>query len=255
MITCIIVDDDQFSVDALKKYALQIPFLEVKLATTSAIEALQMIINQPIDLLFSDVYMPELNGMDLIKAVKGKCKCVLITAYSDYAVEGFNEGIVHYLTKPVTFPKFLEAAQRVETVINLERKATENIPAKPEKERRSILVKSGKKGLRLMVNFEDILFIEGMKNYVRINTKKGEQIMTLMNMKSFEETLPPEEFLRVHKSYIIAIDSITAIEGNNAVLGKLTMPIGTTYKEALDEAFAKSEVWVVDLLLLKSCQT
>ena len=242
MITCIIVDDDQFSVDALKKYASQIPFLEVKLATISAIEAFQVINNQPIDLLFSDIHMPELNGMDLIKAVKGKCKCVLITAYSDYAVEGFNEGIVHYLTKPVTFPKFLEAAQRVETVINLERKATETVPAKPEKEQRSIVVKSGKKGLRLIVNFEDILFIEGMKNYVRINTKKGEKIMTLMNMKSFEETLPPEEFLRIHKSYIIATDSITAIEGNNAVLGKLTVPIGTTYKDALDEAFAKSEV-------------
>ena len=242
MITCVIVDDEQFSIDVLKKYASQIPFLDVKLATTSSIEALQMIINQPINLLFSDVDMPELNGIDLVKAVKGKCKCVLITGHTDYAIKGFDEGIVHYLTKPATFPKFLEAAQRVETLINLERKATETIPVKPEKEQRDIFVKSGKKGHEVRVKFDDILFIEGMNNYVGINTKKGEKIMTLMNMKSFEETLPKEEFVRIHKSYIIATDSITAIEGNNAVLGKLTVPIGTTFKEALDEAFTKSEV-------------
>ena len=239
MITCIIVDDDQFSVDALKKYASQIPFLDIKLATTSGIEAFQVINNQLIDLLFSDVDMPELNGMDLIRAVKGKCKCVLITAHSDYAVEGFNEGIVHYLTKPVTFPKFLEAAQRVETLINIERKATEIIPAKPEREQTFIFVKTDKKGMKIKVDFNNILFIEGMNNYVGINTKKGEKIMTLMNMKHFEEILPKNEFLRVHESYIIAIDAITSIEGNEVVLGKLTVPIGITYKEALDEAFNK----------------
>ncbi len=239
MITCIIVDDDQFSVNALKKYASQIPFLDVKLATTSAIEALQMISNQPIDLLFSDVFMPELNGMDLIKAVKGKCKCVLITAYSDYAVEGFSEGIVHYLTKPVPFPKFLEAAQRVEALINLEKKALKIIPEKLEKEQKYIFVKTGQKGLKVKVNFEDILFIEGMKNYVGINTKDGEKILTLMNMKDFEEALPKDDFLRVHKSYLIAIDSITAIEGNNAVLGNLTVPIGITYKDTVQNIFNK----------------
>jgi two-component system, LytTR family, response regulator len=239
MITCIIVDDDQFSVDALKKYAAQIPFLDVKLATTSAIEALQMISNQSIDLLFSDVFMPELNGMDLIKAVKGKCKCVLITAYSDYAVEGFSEGIVHYLTKPVPFPKFLEAAQRVETLINLEKKAIETIAAKPEKEQKYIFVKTGQKGLKVKVNFEDILFIEGMKNYIGINTKDGEKIMTLINMKDFEEALPKDDFVRVHKSYLISIDSITAIEGNNAILGDLTVPIGGTYKETVTKLFVE----------------
>jgi two-component system, LytTR family, response regulator len=239
MITCIIVDDDQFSVDALKKYAAQIPFLDVKLATTSAIEALQMISNQSIDLLFSDVFMPELNGMDLIKAVKGKCKCVLITAYSDYAVEGFSEGIVHYLTKPVPFPKFLEAAQRVETLINLEKKAIETIAAKPEKEQKYIFVKTGQKGLKVKVNFEDILFIEGMKNYIGINTKDGEKIMTLINMKDFEEALPKDDFVRVHKSYLISIDSITAIEGNNAILGGLTVPIGRTYKETVTKLFVE----------------
>ena len=239
MITCIIVDDEQFSVDILKKYASQIPFLDIKLATTSSIEALQMIINQPIDLLFSDVDMPELNGIDLVKAVKGKCKCVLITGHTDYAIKGFDEGIVHYLTKPATFPKFLEAAQRVEALVNLERKATETIPAKPEKEQRDIFVKSGKKGHEVRVKFDDILYVEGMNNYVGINTKKGEKILTLMNMKHFEEILPKDEFLRVHKSYIIAIDAITSIEGNEVVLGKLTVPIGITYKEALDEAFNK----------------
>lgn len=241
MITCIIVDDDQFSVDALKKYATQIPFLDVKLATTSAIEALQMVNNQPIDLLFSDVFMPELNGMDLIKAVKGKCKCVLITAYSDYAVEGFSEGIVHYLTKPVPFPKFLEAAQRVEALINLEKKATKITPAKPEKEQKYIFVKTGQKGLRVKVNFEDILFIEGMKNYIGINTKEGEKIMTLMNMKDIEEILPKDDFIRVNKSYLIATNCITAIEGNNAILGNLTVPIGITYKETVQNIFDKKE--------------
>jgi two-component system, LytTR family, response regulator len=239
MITCIIVDDDQFSVDALNKYAAQIPFLDVKLATTSAIEALQMINNQSIHLLFSDVFMPELNGMDLIKAVKGKCKCVLITAYSDYAIEGFSEGIVHYLTKPVPFPKFLEAAQRVEALINLEKKALEIIPAKPKKELQYIFVKTGQKGLKIKVNFEDILFIEGMKNYVGINTKDGKRIMTLMNMKDFEEALPKDDFVRVHKSYLISIDSITAIEGNNAILGNLTVPIGVTYKDTVQNIFDK----------------
>ena len=241
MITCIIVDDDKFSVDALKKYANQIPFLDVKLATTSAIEALQIVSNQPIDLLFSDVFMPELNGMDLIKAVKGKCKCVLITAYSDYAVEGFSEGITHYLTKPVSFLKFLEAAQRVEALINLEKKAFEITPVKPEKEQKYIFVKTGQKGFKVKVNFEDILFIEGMKNYIGINTKGGERIMTLMNLKDFEEALPKDNFLRVHKSYLIATNSITAVEGNNAILGNLTVPIGITFKGAVQDILDKKQ--------------
>ena len=239
MITCIIVDDEQFSVDILKKYASQIPFLDVKLATTSAIEAFQTVNNQSIDLLFSDIDMPELNGIDLIRAVKGKCKCVLITGHTDYAVKGFDEGIVHYLTKPATFTKFLEAAQRVELLINLEKKSTENIPARPEKEQKDIFVKSGKKGQVVRIKFDDILYIEGMNNYVGIHIKNGEKIMTLMNMKSFEESLPKEKFIRIHKSYIISIDSVTVIEGNNAVLGKLTVPIGITYKDALEKSFIK----------------
>lgn len=198
-----------------------------------------MISNQPIDLLFSDVFIPKLNGMDLIKAVEGKCKCVFITAYSDYAVEGFSEGIIHYLTKPVPFPKFLEAAQRVEALINLEKKAMEVIPAKPEKEQKYIFVKTGHKGLRVKVNFEDILFLEGMKNYIGINTKESEKIMTLMNMKDFEETLPKNDFLRIHKSYFIATDSITSIEGNNAILGNLNVSIGITYKNDVQNIFDK----------------
>jgi two-component system, LytTR family, response regulator len=240
MINCIIVDDEQFGVDALTRYAERIPFLNVVLATTSPLEASRVVYEQPIDLVFTDVFMPEMTGVELVQMLGNKCKVIFITAYTDYAVQGYEFGVIDYLVKPVFFEKFLKAAQKAETLIELEKsqakKATENI--KKPNFHDYMMVKTEQKGKLIKVNFNDILCIEGEGNYVKIWLSKEEKIMTLLTFKALEESLPKEQFIRVSKSYIVALQFITGIEGNMVKLGDLTVQIGGTYKDTVTEHFS-----------------
>ena len=237
MINCIIVDDEQFSVDAIKSYADKIPFLKVVLATTSAIKASRLVYEQSIDLVFTDVFMPEMNGVELVQLLGNRCKVIFITAYSDYAVQGYEHGVIDYLMKPVYFDKFLKATQKAEALINLEKKAIETF-IKPVFND-FIMVKTEQKGKLIKVNFNDILFIEGAGNYVKIGLNNQDKIMTLLTFKALEELLPKEQFIRVNKSYIVALQLITGIEGNIVRLGDLTVPIGGTYKNNVTQLFVE----------------
>jgi DNA-binding LytR/AlgR family response regulator len=238
MINCIIVDDDQFSVDAIKQYANRIPFLKVAIATTSSLEASRVVYEQPIDLVFTDVFMPEMDGVELVQMLGNKCKVIFITAYTDYAVQGYEHGVIDYLVKPVTFEKFLKAAQKAEKLIELEKggsiKMTVNQLVK-----NFMMVKTEQKGKLIKVNFEDILFIEGAGNYVKICLESQEKIMTLLTFKALEDMLPQEKFMRVNKSYIVPIQLITGVEGNMVKLGDLSVPIGGTYKDSVSKLFVE----------------
>ncbi|GAA0555628.1 LytR/AlgR family response regulator transcription factor [Chitinophaga japonensis] len=230
MINCLVVDDEQHAVDVLTHHISQTPFLQLVKSTTNPIEALQIVNVQKVDLVFLDIQMPEMSGLDFAKTIQGKCKVILTTAYSEFAAEGFELEVVDYLLKPISLPRFFKAVQRVLNMV------TSSIAVASEDasiEDDYIFVKTEFKGKMLKVNLKDIDYIEGMKNYVAIY-HAGQKTMALLNMKDLEGRLPKKHFFRVHKSYIVSVNKIVAIEGNMVILKnvKADILLGETYKAA-----------------------
>ncbi|MEO6820808.1 MAG: LytTR family DNA-binding domain-containing protein [Ginsengibacter sp.] len=226
MMNCIIVDDEQHAIDILKHYIEQSTQLNLAGSTTKPLEALEMVNNQQIDLIFLDIQMPELSGLDLIKALKGKTKIILTTAYSEFALESYELDVIDYLLKPIRFTRFLTAVQ----------KATQEVktPAIQKADDDYLFVKTESKGKLLKINLADIDYIEGMKNYVGIYCN-GKKTMVYTSMKELEERLKEKHFMRVHKSFIIPIAKLTGIEGNMIRLQNVSAEIliGENYKQEL----------------------
>lgn len=231
MINCIIVDDEQHAIDILDHYVKQTPHLQLVASFTNPIEALQLLGQQKIDLVFLDIQMPELSGIDFIKTIQGKSKVILTTAYSEFALEGYDLYVVDYLMKPIRLPRFLAAVQKAVQQINA---GNETTPATAEDD--YIFVKTESKGKLLKINLADIDFIESMKNYMVIH-RGGQKTMVYTSMKELEERLPKKQFIRVHKSFIIPISRITGIEGNLLRLKNVAIEIliGENYKAELME--------------------
>ena len=232
MIRCLVVDDEQHAIDIMLHYIKQTSYLELVSSTTNPVEALQTVATQNIDLVFLDIQMPELSGIDFIKAINGKAKVILTTAYSEFAIQGFDLEVVDYLLKPVRFPRFLNAVQKAVNAIA-------DKPALVEEnntEEDYIFVKTESKGKLLKINLDDIEYIEGMKNYMAIY-RGGQKTLVYTNMKDLLERLPARQFIRVHKSFIIPINRITGIEGNVILLKNVTAEIliGESYKADLME--------------------
>jgi DNA-binding LytR/AlgR family response regulator len=229
MMNCIIVDDEQHAIDILEHYVKQTPQLNLVGTTTNPIEALQMVSDTNVELVFLDIQMPELSGIDFIKALNGRAKVILTTAYSEFALESYELDVVDYLLKPIRLPRFLQAVQ----------KAVSNEPKTEEAREDSddyIFVKTESKGKLLKINLEDIDYLEGMKNYVAIHCS-GKKTLVYTSMKELEERLPHKQFMRVHKSFIIPVTKITGIEGNRLFLKGVTAEIliGESYKPELME--------------------
>lgn len=233
MINCIIVDDEQHAIDILVHYVKQTPHLNLAATTTNPIEALQIVATQKVDLIFLDIQMPELSGMDFIKAINGKVKVILTTAYSEFALESYELDVVDYLLKPIRLPRFLQAVQKVTKEIEANEEEHHAI-TDPEDD--YIFVKTESKGKLLKINLGDIDYIEGMKNYVAIFCA-GKKTLVYTSMKDLEERLSKKQFIRVHKSFIIPIAKITGIEGNLLRLKNVTAEIliGDNYKADLME--------------------
>lgn len=232
MITCLVVDDEQHAIDILKHYIEQTPFLRLAAATTNPIEALQLAKEQAVELIFLDIQMPELSGIDFIKAIHGKAKVILTTAYSEFALESYELDVVDYLLKPIRFPRFLQAVQKVAKESSDPVKEDYDTAAEDD----YIFVKTESKGKLLKINLADIDYIEGMKNYVAIHCPE-KKTLVYTSMKELEERLPHKSFLRVHKSFIIPVAKITGIEGNLVRLKgvKDEILIGESYKADLME--------------------
>lgn len=230
MINCIIVDDEQHAIDIIRHYIDQTPYLQLVGSSTNPIEGLQLVNEGNVDLVFLDIQMPELTGIDFIKAIGGKAKVILTTAYSEFALEGYELDVVDYLLKPVRFPRFLTAVQKA--VAQIEHTA----PAEAEEEGDYIFVKTESKGKLLKINLDEIDYIEGMKNYVAIHCH-GKKTLVYTTMKELEERLPQKHFIRVHKSFIIPLNKITGIEGNTLRLKDVPADIliGDSYKDQLME--------------------
>jgi two-component system, LytTR family, response regulator len=231
MISCIIVDDEEHAIEILAHYVGQTPYLKLAGSTTNPIEALQMVNSQKIDLVFLDIQMPELTGIDFARAVHGKTKVILTTAYSEFALESYELEVVDYLLKPIRFPRFLQAVQKA-----VNQQELENSSEQVEPEDDYIFVKTESKGKLLKIDLSDIDYIEGMKNYVAI-FRNGQKTLVYTSMKELEEHLSHKKFIRVQKSFIVPVSKITGIEGNRLLLKGVTTEIliGESYKEELME--------------------
>ena len=227
---CILIDDEPLALDILSDYVQKIPFLNLKYKCNNAFEALEVIRDEKIDLIFCDIQMPNVSGIDFIKSLDPRPMVIFTTAYSKYAVEGFDLNVVDYLLKPIPFDRFLKAVNKANELLRLKKLSKQsNLQSNPAKETLEyILVKSEYATRKIFL--DDILFIEGLKDYLKIFT--GEKpILTLNSLKKIEEKLPGNQFVRVHRSYIIALNKIDSIQRNRILIGNTRIPIGDNYKE------------------------
>jgi len=231
-IRCLVVDDEELARTLLENYIGRLPHLELAGKCKDPLEAMATLNDGPADLMFLDIQMPGLTGVEFLKTMKTRPLVIFTTAYSDYALEGYALDVVDYLLKPFSFERFLQAVNKAADLLAL--RPGQPTPAKGsgQEERTSgkdyILVKAGYKIYRL--RFDDILFIKSMREYVAYHTPKG-RILSLNSLKSLEQELPAGRFLRIHKSYIVPLDKIDTLEGNMVHVGKEKLPIGASYRE------------------------
>ena len=230
MINCLIIDDEQPAIDIIEAYIKNVPYFALIATTTNPVEGLNLVNDHKIDLIFLDIQMPGITGLEFIKAINGKCKIIFVTAYDKYAMDGFELDIIDYLLKPVPFARFLKAAQKAKEII--EPKNIQQPPLFTELD--FIVVQGDSKGKLIKIDIQDIDCIEGMRNYVAIHCGE-KKILSLMNMKDLETSLPRQKFIRVHKSFIVPISNIAVVDGNSLILkrnNKIPILIGTAYKQA-----------------------
>jgi two-component system, LytTR family, response regulator len=231
-IRCLVVDDEELARTLLENYIGRLPHLELAGKCKDPLEAMAMLNGEPVDLMFLDIQMPGLTGVEFLKSMKTRPLVIFTTAYPDYALEGYALDVVDYLLKPFSFERFVQAVSKAAGLLAL----LSGQPAPPLTAGQGqlpagkdyILVKADYKIYR--IRFDDILFIQSMREYVAYHTPKG-RILSLNSLKSLEEELPGDRFLRIHKSYIVPVDKIDTLEGNMVHVGKEKLPIGASYRE------------------------
>jgi len=230
-ITCIAIDDEPLAVKKISAYIQKTPFLELVAECRSAFEAMEIINNRTIQLLFIDINMPDLNGLEFVKSLTDKPYIVFTTAYSEYAVEGFQVDAADYLLKPVTYSSFLKAANKVKNLIDLN---ANSLKESVKTTANHLFVKSEYKLIR--IELDDIKYIESQHEYIKIHLINSDPVMTQLSMKAIEEQLPSDRFLRVHRSYIVSLKRISVIERNRIIFdGKVFIPVSDQYKEKFQE--------------------
>jgi DNA-binding LytR/AlgR family response regulator len=240
-INCVIVEDEPLARNLLVEYVRKVPSLNLIEACSSPIVALEVLRKNPVDLLFLDVQMPELTGISLLKVLQKRPLVVLTTAYSEYALQGYELDVVDYLLKPITFERFLRAVDKVTQ--RLEPKpSSASIADKPQAgttEQPFVFVKDGTKLVKVV--FDDILYVEGLKDYVTIHTK-NQKIVSLQRLKALEEQLPADKFIRIHNSFIVALKAIDVVHKSNIQVGNVQLPIGETYKKSFRDFIEKNKM-------------
>jgi two-component system LytT family response regulator len=226
-ISCIAIDDEPLAVKKISAYIQKTPFLELVAECRSAFEAMEIISSRAVQLLFIDINMPDLNGLEFVKSLTDKPHIVFTTAYSEYAVEGFQVDAADYLLKPITYSSFLKAANKVKNLIDLTTQSQkETIRATTS----HLFVKSEYKLIR--IELDDIKYIESQHEYIKIHLTNSAPVMTQLSMKTIEEQLPSAQFMRVHRSFIVHLKKVTVIERNRIVFdGKVYIPVSDQYKE------------------------
>ncbi|UYZ61517.1 LytR/AlgR family response regulator transcription factor [Hymenobacter weizhouensis] len=231
-IKCLVIDDEDLAVRLLEDFVRKTPGCEVVAQADNGLEAYELLQRQEIDLVLLDIQMPHLTGLELLEKLEKRPAVIVVSAYAEYAIEGYRFDVVDYLLKPFSFERFTEAMQRAKEHISNKKQTllctagTEAPPAPSH-----LYIKADYKMVRL--NFDDILYIEGLKQYVKIVTLE-KTLITLESMKYFEQALPAASFIRVHKSFIVAINKIETLTRQAVLIKRKSIPVGKTYKGILD---------------------
>jgi len=225
-IKCIAIDDEPLALKQISSYIDKTPFLEKVALCHSAFEAMEYLANNDVDLMFVDINMPNLNGMDFVKSLTQKPQIIFTTAYSEYAIEGFKVDALDYILKPISYTVFLKSANKANTWFELNQKHPESVQANHD----SLFVKSEYKMVRIFLS--EIKYIESSNEYIKIHLVNNEPVSTLIRLKVIEEQLPKDKFMRVHRSFIVNLDRIKVIERNRIVFDQnIYIPVGEQYKE------------------------
>lgn len=232
-ITCIIIDDEPLAIQIIESHIAQVPDLECIASFQNPVEAMELLKTQKVDLMFSDIEMPLVTGIEFVKSLQNSPKVIFTTAYRNYAIESYELDVVDYLLKPIPFARFFKAVNRYRNVVALA------VVSKPTVEETivndHIYVNANKKYVKIL--FTDILYIESIKDYVRIHTT-SDRVVTKDTLSNFEKKLPTQ-FLRVHRSYMVNIQMITAFTAVDVELGTIEIPIGASYKTAVLDTLKK----------------
>ncbi|CCH52415.1 Positive alginate biosynthesis regulatory protein [Fibrisoma limi BUZ 3] len=239
-LNCVIIDDEPLAREGLASYVREIDFLHLTATCENPLELLTLLDRQPVALIFLDIQMPKMNGIDFLKVVSNPPLVILTTAYPTFALEGFQLNVLDYLLKPITFDRFVKSANKARDYHRLlTQSATAPLPnteAQPD----YFFIKCGNKYEKLV--YEDILFVEGLQNYVTIVTRKARYV-TLLNLKSLEQNLTSPAFIRVHKSYLVATQKIDAIEGNELFIQSYRIPISRNYRDQVLNEVLTNRLW------------
>ena len=228
---CIVVDDEPLALDLLESYVKKTPFLELAGKYSSAVQAMKELANQQVDLIFLDIQMPELNGLEFSRMLPPETCIIFTTAFDQYAIDGYKVNAIDYLLKPISYPDFLQAANKALHQHELMHRT-------PQDEIDSIFVKSEYK--LVQIELRKILYVEGLKDYIKIYEEDNPKpVLSLMSMKAMEDLLPPSQFMRVHRSYIVRKDKIRVIDRGRIVFGKTYIPISDSYKQVFQEYLEK----------------
>jgi DNA-binding LytR/AlgR family response regulator len=227
-IQCLVVDDERLALEVMEAYIERVPFLKLAKLCPTPLQALEFIARNPVDVLFLDIEMPGLNGLQFLQTLKAPPLVVLTTAYPQFAVEAFALNVTDYLLKPIPFNRFLAAVQKVQTQLGethfrLTGSALDSKPVDGP-----MFIKSGVKTIR--VDLGDILFIEGKKDYVLVHTRQN-KIATQLSLTHFMEKLPADLFVRIHRSFIVALSKINSVERNRLMIDDTEVPIGESYRD------------------------
>ncbi len=236
-IHCQIVDDEPLAINVIKKFLEQFQNTEVVSSCENAMDAFAYISENPVDLLFLDINLPTLNGLDFLKSLKEPPLVIITSAYRDYAVEGFELNVLDYLVKPISFQRFLKAMDKANTVIREKHAINQPLITSPEGSKSFIFLKVDKKMVK--VYLDEILYIESLKDYVRIRTVY-EDLVTHHNLNSMAKILPSDSFIRIHKSYTISVDKVKSIEGNCVGIASKLIPIGRNFRKQVKEHLLKA---------------
>lgn len=228
---CVIVDDEPLASEGLSKYVEVIDYLE------NPIELNKILEKEPIDLIFLDIQMPHMTGLDFLKIKTKLPMVILTTAYPNYAVEGFQFDVVDYLLKPITFNRFFKATYKAKELYSLKNQKSTPLPAVAEPD--YLFIKCENKYEKIII--DEILFVQAQQNYVMIHTQKG-KYLTLLPLKTVEEHLDPSKFSRVHKSYLVAISKIDSIDNQDIIVQNHTLPISRTMREQVIDLVVKSKL-------------
>ncbi len=222
---CLIVDDEPLAREGLKEYVTKVPFLELTGEAATPLDAMKIMEEQSVDLLFLDIQMPELSGLEFLKALQSDAPLVILTtAYPHFALEGYALEVLDYLVKPITFERFFQAVNRAKRQFELENQVQQQPGASLD----SIFVRTGSSIQK--IRLADLYFAESMQNYVRLFTREN-RIVVHMPMKQLEDELPGRDFLRVHKSYLVNLRAVDGMEGNSLLIGEERVPISRSRVE------------------------